>query len=141
MVLPLGPLLNILLRTIITPLTKRMLPDFLFLTPLIQIPLIYLITNDLILSLKLFTTMHVVFGFLFLKLTFLGHRTGAEWTAGNVEIRDFAEHQIYASSDTPTNNCRGFWSYLLYAGFNFHAIHHIFPTIDNHSLPEASDLF
>lgn len=37
-----------------------------------------------------------------------------------------------------TDNCRGFRSYLLYAGFNFHAIHHMFPTIDNYQLPQAS---
>ena len=29
-------------------------------------------------------------------------------------------------------------SYILYAGFNYHAIHHFFPTIDNHSLPQAN---
>ena len=29
-------------------------------------------------------------------------------------------------------------SYLLYAGFNFHAIHHLFPTIDNYQLPLAN---
>lgn len=71
-------------------------------------------------------------------MTFITHRTGADWTEGNVEIRDFAEHQVNAVTEATTDNCRGFLSYLLYAGFNFHAVHHLFPTIDNHYLPEAS---
>lgn len=75
-----------------------------------------------------------------MKLAFLGHRTGQEWTEGNPEISDFAEHQIYASSDTKTNDVAGLWSYILYAGFNFHAIHHMFPTIDNHYLPLADKI-
>ena len=41
-------------------------------------------------SLKLFATMQIVFSLIFFKMAYLGHRTGAEWTAGNVEIRDFA---------------------------------------------------
>ena len=34
-----------------------------------------------------------------------------------------------------TNNISGLLSYVLYCGFNFHAVHHLFPTIDNHYLP------
>lgn len=42
---------------------------------------------------------------------------------------------MVASSDTKTEDVCGFMSYLCYAGFNFHAIHHLFPTVDNHCLP------
>jgi len=39
-----------------------------------------------------------------------------------------------------TNNLCGFFSYMFYAGFNYHAIHHLFPTIDNHSLPKVNKI-
>lgn len=62
---------------------KMTLPDWLFFIPLIQVPIIYCITNDLELSFKLFVTIHVTFSVIMMKLTFLGHRTGVEWTEGN----------------------------------------------------------
>ncbi len=71
-------------------------------------------------------------------MTLPAHRRGIEWTAGNEEIKDYAEHQLATCSDAVTNQCKGFWSYLMYAGFNYHVVHHLFPTIDNHQLPEAA---
>jgi fatty acid desaturase len=84
--------------------------------------------------------MHIICSFTFLKLTFLGHRTGREWTEGNQEIRDFAHHQIEASTDTQSNDACGLLSYIAYLGFNIHAVHHIFPTADNHLLPRLDKI-
>ena len=72
----------------------------------------------------------------FFHLAGAGHRTGREWTEGDPEIRDFGEHQV-ASSTNMTSRRRGFWSYIINAGFNIHSVHHMFPTIDNHFLPLA----
>lgn len=129
---------NILLKLLIVPLTQKKSPELFYMVPLTQIPLLYLISNNLSLSIKIFLTMHITFGFIFSKLAFIGHKTGREWTEGNTEIRDFAEHQIYTSTDIQTPFHSGFLSYLFYAGFNCHAIHHLFPTIDNHQLPQAN---
>ena len=59
------------------------------LVPLLQLPILWLWSQDLFLSFQLFLTIHVSLSLVFSKLTFLGHRTGYEWTAGNEEIRDF----------------------------------------------------
>ena len=77
---------------------------------------------------------------IFMKLSLIGHRTGRVWTEGNQEIRDFAEHQIMTATDSKTNDICGIKSYVFYAGFNFHAIHHLFPTVDNHYLPIADKI-
>lgn len=80
----------------------------------------------------------MTYGFISMKLNFFGHRTGQEWTEGNEEIRDFGEHQVRASCDTETDEATGLWSYIIYAGFNYHGVHHMFPTIDNYNLPKAT---
>lgn len=40
-----------------------------------------------------------------------------------------------SSTDIKTSFQTGFFSYLFYSGFNTHAVHHFFPTVDNHRLP------
>ena len=35
------------------------------------------------------------------------------------------------------DNCAGFWSLVIYMGFNTHTAHHFFPTIDHYQLPLA----
>jgi len=92
--------LNILLKVIVTPIIFRVQPEWFYLVPLLQLPLLWLMTQKFYLAFKLFLTIHISISTLFAKLTFLGHRTGYEWTEGNEEIRDFGEHQVYASSDT-----------------------------------------
>jgi fatty acid desaturase len=134
-IFPLTTLLNIVLKLIIVPLQRFKQPEWFYLVPLLQLPLLYLETGQWDIAWRLFVVMHLSVSYAFMKLTFLGHRTGREWTEGNREIRDFAEHQIVASTDTKTNDLCGVLSYVGYAGFNFHAVHHIFPTIDNHFLP------
>lgn len=92
------------------------------------------------LSVELFLALHCFGGFVFINLSFTGHRTQANWTAGAPEISDFAEHQIFASTDEQSNFPTGLPSYFFYAGFNLHAIHHLFPTLDNYSLQKANQI-
>lgn len=79
-VLSVAAIVNMLLRTIIQPVINKTQPDWPFFIPLLQLPIIYLITHDLTISLKLFLTIHVTFSFIMMKLAFLGHRSGVEWT-------------------------------------------------------------
>jgi len=68
--------INIFIKLIAVPLTERKIPNLFFFVPLIQIPLLFLLTNNLSLSIKLFLTIHATFGVVFTKLSFVWHRTG-----------------------------------------------------------------
>lgn len=50
--------------------------------PLLQLPILYLLTGDISQSLKLFLAIHCFFGFIFAKITFGGHRVQKLWTEG-----------------------------------------------------------
>ena len=89
--------INIITKLIIVPLTQRKMPNPFFIVCLIQIPLLFVLTDDLSFSIKLFLIIHATFSFLFTKLTFIWHRTSEHWTEGNIEVRDFAEHQLNTS--------------------------------------------
>ena len=67
---------NMLTKLLLVPLVKRTQPDWLYLAPLIQIPILCLLTQDISIAVKLFLVIHISFSFLFSKMTFLGHRTG-----------------------------------------------------------------
>jgi hypothetical protein len=71
--------LNIVLKLLIVPLAKRIQPEWLYLVPLTQILLMYLINGDLLLSIKLFLVIHCFFGYVFTKVTFGGHRIETLW--------------------------------------------------------------
>lgn len=74
--------LNILLKLIIVPFMKRIQPEWLYLVPLTQILLMYLLNGDIWMSIKLFLTIHLFFAYVFFKLTFGGHRIEGLWTEG-----------------------------------------------------------
>jgi hypothetical protein len=86
---PLTTLLNILLKLLIVPLLHRKSPEWFYLVPLLQLlPLTLLAGWET--AWRLFLVIHISCSFAYMKLTFLGHRTGREWTEGNREVRDFA---------------------------------------------------
>lgn len=80
---PFATLTNILFKVLILPIIKKRSPEFFYLTSLIQIPLIYLMTNDICTALKLYVVMHIAISAYFVKMTFVGHRNGKTWTEGN----------------------------------------------------------
>lgn len=80
MLLPFGTLSNILLKTIIVPIVKRRKPELFYLSSLIQIPFIYLMTKDLFTALTLYAVMHITISAYFLKMTFISHRNSKIWT-------------------------------------------------------------
>lgn len=82
--------INIFLKLVMPPFVKKRQPEWFYLVPLMQIPFLWVLTGNIISAVKLFLIVHVTFSFIFFKLSFLGHRTGREWTEGNQEIRDFA---------------------------------------------------
>lgn len=79
---PVATLINILMKIVIVPLQYRKQPEWFYLVPLMQLPLLTLL-SDWDIAWRLFLVMHISCSFTFFKLTFLGHRTGREWTEGN----------------------------------------------------------
>jgi hypothetical protein len=75
--------INIFLKLILPPFVKGGQPEWFYLVPLMQIPFLCALTGKAAIALKLFVIIHVTFSFIFFKLSFLGHRTGNEWTEGN----------------------------------------------------------
>lgn len=80
--LPITTLINILMKIFIVPLQYKKQPEWFYLVPLIQLPLLTLLA-DWDTAWRIFLVMHISCSFTFLKLSFLGHRTGREWTEGN----------------------------------------------------------
>ena len=74
---------NIFLQMIVKPITKGTRIEFFYLIPLSQTLILYLFTGSWAISFKLWLTIHIAFSIYFSKMTFFGHRTGYEWTAGN----------------------------------------------------------
>lgn len=66
--------MNILLKLVVVPLAKFTKPEWEYFVPLMQIVVLYLLNNDIYISIKLFLTIHCFFGFIFAKVTFGGHR-------------------------------------------------------------------
>ena len=67
---------NILLKLIVRPVRKFVEPEWLYIVPLLQLPILWTITGNLNIAFKLFLVIHMSFSYFFTKLTFLGHRTG-----------------------------------------------------------------
>ena len=74
---------NMLLKLIVKPIRLGCQPEWFYLVPLLQLPILWLMTGDLLLAFKLFMTIHITISLFFSKFTFHGHRTGYEWTEGN----------------------------------------------------------
>jgi len=72
--------LNIILKLVIIPIIQQKLPEWFYMSSLFQIPLMYCFNFNLALSIQLYLVMHISFSIIFSKLTFIGHRTGREWT-------------------------------------------------------------
>lgn len=83
LIFPFTAFLNIILKLLIVPIINLKRPEWFYLVPLIQIPFLYLLAGEWNVALNLFMLMHIGVSFTFMKLTFLGHRTGREWTEGN----------------------------------------------------------
>ena len=76
---PLATLFNIFLKIVIVPIQHRKQPEWFYLVPLLQlIPLSWMAGWQT--GWRLFLVMHLSCSFIFFKVTFLGHRTGREWT-------------------------------------------------------------
>lgn len=71
------------LKLIIIPLTKMKKPDLLFGMPLGVILFYYLMSGDLIESLKLYLFLYAVFGLILSRILFCGHRLQELWTEGS----------------------------------------------------------
>lgn len=74
--------LNILLKLFIVPIMQGIKPEFWYLVPLMQIFVLYFLNGDMIVSIKLFLTIHCFLGFIFTKFTYGSHRIQTLWTEG-----------------------------------------------------------
>lgn len=128
--------INMILKTIVVPIIKQRKPDFWYTIPLLVLILFYYASGENIwAAFKLHIFMYGLFGFMFNRVLFCGHRLQELWTEGAERINDFGEHTVLSTSDTDTG-LEGFWSYLLLGGFNIHTPHHFFPTADHAALPK-----
>lgn len=107
--------------------------------PFWEVIALYVFNNDWFESFKLFFFIQACFGFSLTKCIFCGHRVQDTWTAGCEPISDFAEHTLATTCDT-TTYLTGFLSMMLFAGFNQHIAHHLFPTIDHYHLSKITPL-
>ena len=107
--------------------------------PFTEVLVLYLFNGDIVESLKLFFFMQACFGFSLTKCIFCGHRTQDMWTAGCDPIQDYGEHTLAVTCDT-TTELTGYLSMALFAGFNQHISHHLFPTIDHYHLSKVLPL-
>jgi len=95
--------------------------------------------GSLWLSLKLYTVLYGIFGILFGRVLFCGHRLQELWTEGSEKIEDFGAHTVASTNDVDIG-LLGFWSYALGVGFNIHTPHHFFPTLDHHMLKPVLEI-
>ena len=121
--------LNFILKLFVVPILRKRKPDFWYLVPSFVILTFYYTTGNFWFSLKLHFFIYGVFGLIFNRVLFCGHRLQELWTEGAERIEDFGEHTVLATNDTDTW-MSGFMSYLFLAGFNIHTPHHFFPTAD-----------
>ena len=121
--------MNFLLKIFVIPIVRKRKPDPWYIVPIIVFLTFYLRTGDVWYSLKLHVFIYGIFGLLFNRMLFCGHRLQELWSEGAERIQDFGEHTMAATNDTDTW-ITGFFSYLLLAGFNVHTPHHFFPTAD-----------
>jgi fatty acid desaturase len=138
-ILILLPLLNLLLKIVVVPLTKFSPPNLLYFLTLTPIILLYIINGDMYTSIYLFVVMQMSFGFFFAKSVFCGHRVPDLWTEGEAEVADFGLHTVMSSADTDQKST-GYHSLLIYTGFNIHVAHHFFPTIDHEHLWKVQEI-
>lgn len=126
--------LNFLLKIIVVPIIRRRKPDFWYLLPLTVLLVFYQASGSFWYAFKLHLFIYGLFGLIFNRVLFCGHRLQELWSEGAERIEDFGEHTILSTNDTDTW-MTGFFSYLLLAGFNIHTPHHFFPTADHAALP------
>jgi fatty acid desaturase len=131
--------LNLLLKIFVVPFLRRRMPDFWYLVPSIVFLTFYLKTGDWQYALKLHLFIYGIFGLIFNRVLFCGHRLQELWTEGAERIEDFGEHTMLATNDTDTG-VTGFWAYLFLAGFNIHTPHHFFPTADLMAHPRILEI-
>jgi fatty acid desaturase len=127
--------LNFLLKIIVVPIIKRKKPELWYLLPMSVLLLFYCVSGDIWYSLKLHMFIYGLFGLVYNRVLFCGHRLQELWSEGAERIQDFGEHTISVTNDTDTW-ITGFYSYLFLAGFNIHTPHHFFPTADHAALPK-----
>lgn len=85
--------------------------------------------------------MILAYGLVFGKMVLCPHRQIQLWSEGAPEIRDYVLHTIATTCDTCHSDISAYTSLVLYAGFNVHALHHLFPTIDHRMLPQCNRIF
>jgi hypothetical protein len=64
----------------VVPLIKRKIPEFWYLVPLGVFALFYYCSGSLAYALKLHIFLYAVFGFIFNRVLFCGHRVSETWT-------------------------------------------------------------
>ena len=121
--------LNFFIKIFLVPLIRKIKPDPWYIVPIFVFLTFYFTTGDWWYSFKLHVYIYGIFGLIFNRMLFCGHRLQELWTEGAERIEDFGEHTILSTNDTDTW-ITGFFSYLFTAGFNVHTPHHFFPTAD-----------
>lgn len=72
--------LNMTLKIVVVPIIKRRAPELLYASPLLFFALIYYFQQDFWVSFKLYLFVYAVYGTIFLKILFCGHRLQELWT-------------------------------------------------------------
>jgi hypothetical protein len=88
------------LKWILVPIVKRRQPDLWYGVPLGVYLLFYFASGDAWFAFKLHIFLYGLFGFIFNRTLFCGHRLQELWTEGAERIEDFGEHTMASSSDT-----------------------------------------
>ena len=81
--------LNLLLKVFIVPLVRRKVPDFWYLAPALVFSAFYFTSGSWTQALKFHFFIYCLFGLLFNRVLFCGHRLGELWTEGAERIEDF----------------------------------------------------
>ena len=96
--------------------------------------------NGIYWGVMLVVIMNVTGGYLLTSTSFCVHRGELMWTEGDPGgEKDFGKHIFLTTIDHSTDYSL-FWSFYLFAGFNNHIAHHLFPTVDHSRLPEIKEI-
>lgn len=78
--------LNFLLKTVVVPIIKRRRPDLWYLLPLTVLLVFYNVSGDFWYALKLHMFIYGLFGLIFNRVLFCGHRLQELWSEGAERI-------------------------------------------------------
>ena len=81
--------LNLILKVFVVPFIRKRKPDLWYLVPSIVFLTFYFHTGDFWYSLKLHLFIYGIFGLMFNRMLFCGHRLQELWSEGAERIQDF----------------------------------------------------